>query len=89
MGCVGCHSTDGTTEGRSGPTWFKAFKSKRTLQDGSTIKVDEEYLRTSILDPTAVITKGYDGAEAGMPSYSGILKDEDVESLVMFIRSLR
>ena len=89
MGCVGCHSIDGTTEGRSGPTWFKAFKSKRTLQDGSTIKVDEEYLRTSILDPTAVITKGYDGEEAGMPSYSGILKDEDVESLVLFIRSLR
>jgi mono/diheme cytochrome c family protein len=89
MGCVGCHSTDGTTEGRSGPTWFRAFKSKRTLEDGSTVKVDEEYLRTSILDPAAVITKGYDGAEAGMPSYSGILKDEDVESLVMFIRSLR
>lgn len=89
MGCVGCHSTDGSTEGRSGPTWLRAYKSKRTLQDGSSIKVDEEYLRTSILDPAAVITKGYDGTEAGMPSYSGILKDEDVESLVMFIRSLR
>jgi len=89
MGCVGCHSIDGSTEGRSGPTWLKAFKSRRKLKDGSTVRVDEDYLRTSILEPNAVITEGYDGQEAGMPSYKGILSDEDVESLVMFIRSLR
>jgi len=89
MGCVGCHSIDGSTEGRSGPTWFRAYKSKRKLKGGGTVRVDEEYLRTSILDPAAVITEGYDGEEAGMPSYAGILKDEDIESIVMFIRSLR
>ncbi len=89
MGCVGCHSIDGATEGRSGPTWFQAYKSRRKLKGGGSVRVDEEYLRTSILDPTAVVTEGYDDAEAGMPSYAGILKDEDVESLVMFIRSLR
>lgn len=89
MGCVGCHSIDGTTEGRSGPTWLGAYKSRRTLKDGSHVRVDEEYLRTSILDPSAVVTEGYDDQEAGMPSYRGILKDEDVDSLVMFIRSLR
>lgn len=89
MGCVGCHSIDGSTEGRSGPTWLRAFKSRRKLKDGSTVRVDEEYLRTSILEPNAVITEGYDGQEAGMPSYKGILSDEDVESLVLFIRSLR
>lgn len=89
MGCVGCHSIDGATEGRSGPTWLGAYKSRRTLKDGSRVRVDEEYLRTSILDPSAVVTEGYDDQEAGMPSYRGILSDEDVESLVLFIRSLR
>ena len=89
MGCVGCHSIDGTTEGRSGPSWLGAYKSRRALKDGSRVRVDEEYLRTSILDPSAVVTEGYDDEEAGMPSYKGILKDEDVDSLVMFIRSLR
>ena len=89
MGCFGCHSIDGTTEGRSGPTWLGAFKSRRTLKDGSRVRVDEAYLRTSILDPAAVVTVGYDDQEAGMPSYRGILSDEDVDSLVLFIRSLR
>ena len=89
MGCVGCHSIDGATEGRSGPTWLGAYKSRRTLKNGSRVRVDEEYLRTSILDPLAVVTEGYDDQEAGMPSYRGILSDEDVESLVLFIRSLR
>ncbi len=89
MGCVGCHSIDGSTEGRSGPTWLGAYKSRRQLKGGGSVRVDEEYLRTSILDPAAVITEGFDGQEAGMPSYKGILSDEDVESLVMFIRSLR
>ena len=89
MGCVGCHSIDGSTEGRSGPTWLGAYKSRRKLKSGGSVRVDEEYLRTSILDPAVVITEGFDGQEAGMPSYKGILSDEDVESLVMFIRSLR
>lgn len=89
MGCVGCHSIDGATEGRSGPTWLGAYKSLRTLKDGSRVRVDEEYLRTSILDPSAVVTEGYDNQEAGMPSYRGILSEEDLESLVLFIRSLR
>lgn len=89
MGCVGCHSIDGTTDGRSGPTWLGAYKSRRLLKDGTRVRVDEEYLRTSILDPSAVVTEGYDDQEAGMPSYRGILSEEDVDSLVMFIRSLR
>ena len=89
MGCVGCHSIDGSTEGRSGPTWLGAYKSRRKMKGGGSVRVDEEYLRNSILDPAAVITEGFDGQEAGMPSYKGILSDEDVESLVMFIRSLR
>ena len=89
MGCVGCHSIDGSTEGRSGPTWLGAYKSRRKLKGGGSVRVDEEYLRNSILDPAVAITEGFDGQEAGMPSYKGILSDEDVESLVMFIRSLR
>jgi mono/diheme cytochrome c family protein len=88
-GCVGCHSTDGTTEGKSGPTWRGVYKSNRVLADGSKVKATEEYLRESILEPTKVILPGFDGAEAGMPPYKGILSDEDVESLILFIRSLQ
>ena len=88
LGCIGCHSIDGTTEGRSGPSWLGSIKSVRTLLDGTTVKVTDDYLRTSILDPAAAISVGYDGKESGMPSYRGILSDEDLESIVLFIVSL-
>ena len=87
-GCIGCHSLDGTTEGKSGPTWAGLWRSRRTLTDGSKVQAMEEYLRESILDPAAKMVAGFDGAEAGMPPYMGILSDEDVESLVIYIRSL-
>jgi mono/diheme cytochrome c family protein len=87
-GCIGCHSLDGSTEGKSGPTWKGLYRSSRKLIDGTKVKAMEEYLRESILDPTAKLVQGFDGTEAGMPPYKGILSDEDVESLVLFIRSL-
>ncbi len=87
-GCIGCHSLDGSTEGKSGPTWKGLYRSTRKLIDGTKVKAMEDYLRESILDPTAKMLEGFDGTEAGMPTYNGILSDEDVESLVIFIRSL-
>ena len=88
-GCIGCHSVDGSTEGKSGPTWKGVYNSRRELSDGKSVRAREEYLRESILEPTATMLKGFDATEAGMPSYKGILSDEDLESLVLFIRSLR
>ncbi len=87
-GCVGCHSIDGTTDGKSGPTWKGLYRSNRLLKDGTKVKAMEEYLRESILEPSAKLVAGFDGAEAGMPPYKGVLSDEDVESLVIYIRSL-
>jgi mono/diheme cytochrome c family protein len=87
-GCIGCHSLDGSTEGKSGPTWKSLYRSKRQLTDGTSVKAMEDYLRESILEPTAKMVVGFDGAEAGMPPYKGILSDEDVESLILFIRSI-
>ena len=56
-GCLGCHSTDGTT--RVGPTWQDLYGSKENLEDGTTVEVDTEYLRRSILDPDAQIVRGF------------------------------
>lgn len=87
-GCIGCHSLDGSTEGKSGPTFKGLYRSSRKLTDGTRVRAMEDYLRESILEPTAKMVAGYDGSEAGMPPYKGILSEEDVESLVIFIRSL-
>ncbi|MBW3628026.1 MAG: cytochrome c [Gemmatimonadetes bacterium] len=85
-GCAGCHSIDGTTEGKMGPTFRGLFGSRRTFTDGSSRIADAAYLRQSIHQPGSQIVAGY--AE-GMPSYTGILNDTETESLVLYLASLR
>ena len=89
FGCAACHSTDGTMLGKVGPSWKGLFGSDRKFADGSTIRADETYLKQSILEPSAKVVKGFEKAEAGMPIYGGVLNDSQLESLVMFIKTLR
>lgn len=89
IGCAACHSIDGTTKGRSGPSWKGLAGSNRELVNGESVKVTTDYLRESILDPGAKVTKGYNPKDVGMPSYRGILPDSDVESLILYIKSLQ
>lgn len=86
FGCIACHSTDGTTEGHSGPTWKGVYGSRRVFADGSAAVADEDYLRTAILDPDAEILEGY---QVGMASYAGVLDDAQIDSLILYIQSLR
>lgn len=89
LGCVACHSIDGTMEGKSGPTWKNLFGLKRKIVgSGETVTADEAWLRESILNPAAKIAEGAVTGEAGMPIYEGVLNEEQLESLVLYIRSL-
>jgi cytochrome c2 len=85
IGCVSCHSVDGSTTGRLGPTFRGLFGSTRTFTSGASRRADEAYLRQSIREPASQIVQGYN---EGMPSYLGVLGDAEVESLVLYIRSL-
>lgn len=84
VGCVACHTATGV--GQLGPTWRGLYGSRRQFADGSTAVVDDAYLRESILDPGAKVVPGY---EAPMPSYAGILNERQIESLVLYIRTLK
>ena len=88
IGCAACHSIDGTTRGRSGPSWKGLAGSKRELIDGTKVDVTTEYLREAILDPGAKVPKGYNPNDVGMPSYRGIIPESDIESLILYIESL-
>ena len=88
MGCIACHSTDGSLAGKVGPTWKGLFGRKRELLDGTVVTADEAYIRESILKPAAKVPKGFEKLDAGMPIYEGVLKDVQVRSLVLFIQSL-
>lgn len=81
QGCNGCHSLDGSAG--VGPTWDGLYgTTEREMSDGSTVTVDENYLRRSILEPSAEIVQGFQGT---MPSYAN-LSERQVSALIAFIR---
>ena len=89
MGCAGCHSADGMTLGKVGPTWKGLFGSERQFVDGTRAMATEAYLRQSIREPAAKVVKGFDKSDTGMPSYAGVLTDTQIEALILYIKSLK
>lgn len=82
--CNTCHSIDGSKV--VGPTFLNLFTSQRMLTNGPPVTVDENYIRESILNPQAKLVAGYDPV---MPSYQGVLKDQQIDALVAYIKSLK
>ncbi len=89
MGCMACHATDDSLQPKIGPSWKGLYGKERELAKGATVTADDIYLRESILTPSAKTVKGYERVEAGMPVYAGVLTDSQVESLILFIKSLK
>jgi cytochrome c oxidase subunit 2 len=56
------------------------------MRDGSSVVVDENYLRESILDPQAKIRDGYPPA---MPTFKGMLDDDKIRFLIEYIKTLQ
>jgi protein SCO1/2 len=78
LGCAGCHSHSNLA-----PPLEGLFGHPVTLQGGTTVTADEDYLRRSILDPGAQIVAGYLPL---MPSYAGALSEAQLAALVDEIR---
>jgi mono/diheme cytochrome c family protein len=89
VGCTACHSTDGVTGPKVGPTWKGLFGSQREFKGGEPAVADEAYLRESILEPTAKVVLGFEKNDTGMPSYAGVLTDAQVEALILYIKTLK
>lgn len=84
QGCSTCHTVDGTA--KIGPTWKGLFGKTESFTDGSSTKVDENYIRQSILDPTAKVVAGF---APSMPTYQGKLKDAQIDAIIAYIKSLK
>jgi mono/diheme cytochrome c family protein/glucose/arabinose dehydrogenase len=91
FGCMACHSTDGSTVGKVGPSWSGLFGSERDIAKGmkGKVKADAAYLRESILAPSAKVVKGFEKFDTGMPIYAGILNDAQIDSLILYIQTLK
>jgi cytochrome c oxidase subunit 2 len=80
--CTTCHRPDSNLQG---PYLQGIFGKEVELADGSVVTVDENYIRESILDPTAKVVKGY---QPLMPTFSGQLSEEELLQLIIYIKSL-
>jgi cytochrome c oxidase subunit 2 len=83
--CNSCHST--TAEVRLvGPSLYKNFGREGTLSDGSKVKIDEAYLRESILNPGAKVVNTFPNGV--MPAFQGQLSESDVNALIEYLKGL-
>ncbi len=86
--CVSCHSLDGSRI--VGPSFKGIYGEDVTvITDGKerTIKVDDAYIKRSIQDPNADVVKGYN--KGLMISYKDQLKDEDIQKVIDYIKTLK
>ena len=83
LACNTCHLSDG--RGR-GPSLANKFGAAERLASGATVAVDEAYIRESILTPQAKLVAGY---QPLMPTFQGLVSEENVMALVEYVKSLR
>ena len=84
MNCSGCHKMDG--KAATGPALNLIWTAgKETLIDGTEVKVDENYIRDSILYPDKQVVKGY-GPVSKMNSFDGKLTPQQIDDLIAYIK---
>ena len=89
-GCVACHAVTAGAPTGLGPVVERPVRIAALYAKGVLrVIADDAYLRESILEPTAKVVTGYERGEAGMPSYAGVLNDAQIDSILLFIRTLR
>jgi cytochrome c oxidase subunit II len=82
-GCKQCHSVDGSRG--IAPTFKDLYHTKAKLTDGTSVLVDENYLRDSINNPAGQVVEGFAPV---MPTYQGKLKNEEIGAIIDYIKSL-
>jgi cytochrome c oxidase subunit 2 len=82
LGCASCH-TGGANQ--RGAKLEGLFGTDVKLTTGQVVKADEEYIRNSILNPSGQIVEGY---QPIMPTFKGQVSEEQLVSLVAYIKSL-
>lgn len=83
--CNTCHSIDGTRI--QGPTFKGIWGRTERITGGTTVVVDENYVRESVMDPNAKVVEGYE--RGVMPTYKGLLKDREVNAIIEYMKTLK
>ncbi|MEM7146003.1 MAG: cytochrome c [Verrucomicrobiota bacterium] len=86
--CSACHSIDGTK--LIGPTFKDLWGREQSISRNGkteTITIDENYVRESIANPQAAITKGFETVP--MADFSAMLTKEQIDSLIEYLKKLK
>ncbi len=88
IGCFACHSVDGTK--LVGPSFKGIWGEEQVVVTGKETRkiiVDEEYIKRSIYDPNADIVEGF--AKGLMVSYQGQLSEDDIASIIEYLKTVK
>jgi cytochrome c oxidase subunit 2 len=72
-----------------GPTLQGVYGRKETVVTAGKeheIVVNEDYLKRSMLEPQADIVKGFPPV---MPSQKGLLKDDEIDEIIEYLKNLK
>jgi cytochrome c oxidase subunit 2 len=86
LGCLGCHSVDGSR--RVGPSFKRVYGQPRVVTrngEKATVIADSDYLAKAIREPSIEIVDGYLPA---MPPYAQV-SDADIQALLKWLESLK
>ena len=84
LGCIGCHSLDGSKG--TGPTFKGLAGSKVALTNGQSVVADPAYLEKSIENADADVVQGYSPGIMSAVIKNGAVPQADVQDLVAFIQ---
>jgi cytochrome c oxidase subunit 2 len=80
--CNTCHTNDAS--GR-GPVLVGLYGRPVELSDNRIVTADDNYIRESILNPTAKVVKGF---QPIMPTFQGQVNEDDLIKLLAYVKSL-
>lgn len=83
--CAVCHNT--SDQRLVGPGFKGLWGREETIEGGGHVKVDENYIRESIMDPNAKIVAGYPKGQ--MPTFAGQLSEQEIMGIIEYVKTLK
>ena len=82
-GCTACHQNQAGGPQLAGPSFAGLYGTQQALTDGSSVEVNDDFIRQSILEPRAQVAQGFSPV---MPQIQ--LSEPELNALIAYIRSL-
>lgn len=87
-GCVACHAIAADQQMPNiGPKLWQVFGRVEKMVDGAQVTVDDNYVRESIEYPNKQTVAGF--AAGAMPTFKGVLSDQEISDLIAYLKSLK